>query len=624
MTESLLSDEKTDGVITIAGESADNGVDLSVKGETPESGVTLTSGKEQSEPGIATDITGESGEAGETVREPRENVKHYADHTFENDVTIAGTLRTKRWVHPHGAMFRTLSKLEEEIPNPEPGMWALVGTRWPMSIYICEKPGVWSLPQKSMDYDELKDWLQGELEDNGQFVRKDRPDRTPHPLSVGGLLRAEDALESLAYMAGMNGFGWGTDRLGNFSMESITVRSFMRIAELIVNRLSAIEGDQLLTEADTIEEVTYNGDGTYTLKLQEKWDGYFTAQYEHNVIKGIYNNITPGLKPGAGQQSMNGAVMYTSWMNVTAVDTAKNEITVILYPDSQTPAGHNFPPEPQMRIARWGNSGDSNDERFAMRQQCLYLSSTEGRVVKLFRVTKPIIDEGNIALCLGTVPEFLRNDLRIGDDDDVIYVKTLVAQNILRTDYKGRPKPTTVDRGDWKEGETYFDGTVLDTDGDCERSLTWRNGHGWLCSQGGVAIEGVNDPQWNTTAWTHALGDDRLLLEFEQADSLVDTELPYCPLSVRAYYRGTDITDSNAIYFNWDRQSERGGTQDTTSDTLWNDGHVNAGAALELRADDLNFQFGVPPEKLEFTVTAVLHDPNNPNLPQAKANFYLI
>lgn len=452
------------------------------------------------------------------------------------------------------------------------------------------------------------------MQNSLDFLSKRYSDRTPYGLTIGGTLTAEDAAMAKTFVSGL--MGWRIDQQGNAELESGVFRSFAQFAEIITNRLTAIEGDQLFTEGDTIEEATDNGNGTYTLKLHEKWDGYFTAQYEHNVLKGIYNNIIPGLTPEPGQQSENNAIYYTSWMNVLSVDAAANELVVTLYPDEETPAGKNFPPQSMMKIARWGNSGDSSDEECARRQTCMYISSTEGRIMKLFRVTKPIIDEGNIACSLGTVPEFLLAiDARLKADDDVVYAKTVISQSLIHVDYKGRPVPTTIDRGSWTGGEIYYDGTSPNESGAYERSKTWDKGHGWLANTGMTATED-NRPSWNTAYWTHIEGDPHLHLEFNEIDSLVDADDPECPLSVTATYMGDDVTDSEGIYYDWTRKSERDGIEDTASDTIWNTAHKNGGSSRTLDGSDMNFQFGIPPDKLSFTVTAVLNDSSNPNLTQ--------
>ena len=141
------------------------------------------------------------------------------------------------------------------------------------------------------------------------------------------------------------GKGAGIDAQGNAEVESLRVRSYFECLELIVNRLSAIEGDQLLTEADTIESVDDLGDGCFGLHLRSKWDGYFTAQAENNVLKGIINTLAQG----SGKY-------YTAWFRVNSVNTANNYIEVTQYPDTEVPSGKNYPPCEMMKIARYGNA----------------------------------------------------------------------------------------------------------------------------------------------------------------------------------------------------------------------------------------------------------------------------
>ena len=121
-----------------------------------------------------------------------------------------------------------------------------------------------------------------------------------------------------------------------------------------MNRLSALEGDQLFTESDTIESVSDLGNNCYGLKLRSKYKGYFTAQHVNNVLKGIVNNIATAAVEGTE------ALYYTSWMRVNSVNAPGNYIEVSLYPDNEVPAGKNFPPCELMNIARWGNQTEGS------------------------------------------------------------------------------------------------------------------------------------------------------------------------------------------------------------------------------------------------------------------------
>lgn len=290
------------------------------------------------------------------------------------------------------------------------------------------------------------------------------------------------------------GKGGAVDKDGNAEFESLRVRSYLQVMELIVNRLSALEGDQILTEADTIESVEVLENGLYRLHLQEKWDGYFTAQAKNNVLKGIINTLAEG----SGEY-------YTSWMRVNEVDTAQNTIDVILYPDEETPAGKNFIPCEMMKIARWGNQTDE------MRQSCLYLSSTEGRIVKLVGVTKPIIDKTNYGACLGTVPEFLNDlSLPLREGRDYMYVPGVITTDMIRIDYQGKPIVEYVDRGLWSADETYYHEEINPNTGIYETSDVWHNNGKWRCQKTGTNTE----PSKTTTDWA-------LLQETAEADSAV-------------------------------------------------------------------------------------------------------
>ena len=283
------------------------------------------------------------------------------------------------------------------------------------------------------------------------------------------------------------GKGAGIDANGNAEFESVRVRSYFECLELIVNRLSAIEGDQILTEADTIESVDDLGNNCYGLHLRSKWDGYFTAQRENNVLKGIINTLAAG-----------SGLYYTCWMRVNSVNTANNYIEVTAYPDEDTPAGTNYPPCADMKIARWGNQTDKT------RQSCIYLSSTEGRIVRLTGVTKPIIEPENYGATFGTLPEFLRSmDLPIVDGQDYVYARGLIVQDIIRIDYKGKPISEVIDRGPWAAGAAYYCEALNPETGIYEISDVWYMGCKWRCAKTGTTTA----PAWNNTDWAMVEGN---------------------------------------------------------------------------------------------------------------------
>ncbi len=385
------------------------------------------------------------------------------------------------------------------------------------------------------------------------------------------------------------GKGAGIDADGNAEFESVRVRSYFECLELIINRLSAIEGDQILTEGDTIESVDDLGNNCYGLHLKSKWDGYFTAQAPNNVLKGIVNTLAAG----SGKY-------YTSWLRVNSVNTASNYIEVTLYPDDQTPAGQNFPPCGMMKIARWGNQTDEK------RQSCIYLSSTEGRIVRLTGVTKPIIDAANYGATFGTLPEFLRDmDLPVIEGQDYVYARGLIVQDIIRIDYKGKPIAEVVDRGQWAAETAYYAGDLNEETGVYEISDVWYSGCKWRCAKTGTTTA----PAWNNTDWAMVEGNPEFSVNFEDTDYIFDPDRFALTLKIVAKLYNMDVTadilDADVV---WTRYSEDAdGNERVTSDQAWALKRAGAGKQIALTIADCDFN-GYVPKMIKFIATVTLRD----------------
>lgn len=385
------------------------------------------------------------------------------------------------------------------------------------------------------------------------------------------------------------GKGAGIDANGNAEFESVRVRSYFECLELIVNRLSAIEGDQILTEADTIESVDDLGNNCYGLHLRSKWDDYFTAQRENNVLKGIINTLAAG-----------SGLYYTCWMRVNSVNTANNYIEVTAYPDEDTPAGTNYPPCADMKIARWGNQTDKT------RQSCIYLSSTEGRIVRLTGVTKPIIDPENYGATFGTLPEFLRDmDLPIVDGQDYVYARGLIVQDIIRIDYKGKPISEVIDRGPWAAGAAYYCEALNPETGIYEISDVWYMGCKWRCAKTGTTTA----PAWNNTDWAMVEGNPQFTVEFADTDYIFDPDRFSLTLTIIARLYNMDITDDILpADVEWTRYSEdANGVPRTASDNAWALKRAGAGKSLSLTIEDCDLN-GYMPRTLKFIATVTLRD----------------
>lgn len=385
------------------------------------------------------------------------------------------------------------------------------------------------------------------------------------------------------------GKGAGIDAKGNAEFESVRVRSYFECLELIINRLSAIEGDQLLTEADTIDSVDDLGDNCYGLHLRSKWDGYFTAQAVGNVLKGIINTLASG----SGKY-------YTCWLRVNSVNTANNYIEVTAYPDEDTPAGKNYAPCESMKIARWGNQTDTK------RQSCIYLSSTEGRIVRLTGVTKPIVEASNYGATFGTLPEFLREmDLPIVEGQDYVYARGLIVQDIIRIDYQGRPVSEVIDRGQWDATANYYCEAINPDTGRYEISDVWYMGCKWRCAKTGTKTA----PAWNNIDWAMVEGNPQFTVEFADTDYIFDPDRFALTLTIIARLYNMDITDDILpADVQWTRYSEDAkGNERVASDNAWALKRANAGKSIDLTIADCDLN-GYMPRTLKFIATVTLRD----------------
>lgn len=420
-------------------------------------------------------------------------------------------------------------------------------------------------------------------------------------ITANGEIFAKEGLSIGEFVASLlDGRGAGIDKGGNAEVESLKVRSYMQVMELIINRIRAMDGDLVLTEGDNIESVEEvtdaEGHVSYKLHLKQQWEGYYTAQAVGNVLKGVINTLAQG-----------SGTYYTSWMLVKDVDTATNTITVDLYPDDETPAGKNFPPCDMMNIIRWGNNIDPK------RQSCIYLSSTEGVIKKLIHVTKPILDEGNDGFIIGNLPEWLTKDpsVPVDEGDDAVYVKTLLYQNIHQIDYQGKRQPVYVDRGNWVENpaEPYHFEAVNSVTGVYETSDVWYYGCKWRC----IKDCPTDAPKWNSMQWMQIEGNPEFSIDIAiENGGLLDFDYFAAhgtTLEVTGKIYNLDVTkDILDADVTWTRKSKDAqGNERTESDNAWNSLN-KTGKSLFLSIDDINYDSAGIPSFLCFTARAILRD----------------
>lgn len=306
------------------------------------------------------------------------------------------------------------------------------------------------------------------------------------------------------FIAGQSGAQ--IDAAGNAEVESLHVRSWLKVQELIYNRLNAQEGDTSFGDVGTIEQITNNSDGTQTALMRMRWEGDFTAFQPGDVVYGYVNKL----------DRADAKEFYKAWAWVKSVDRAANQLVLATYPDSETPAGKNHPMTEGMVISRWGNNiepslqtyinpaysaviGKRGDTYINKRQRTFFISCDSGNLVELMGVNKPKLEPGNYGTILGIIPDGLldeKTEELINKDQPYLFARGIIVQDLIRVGYEGVTTRTANYRGTWSaqtaaSATNYYRSTpgMYDT-------VTW-NGALWQC----VATQTLEEPSDASAAW---------------------------------------------------------------------------------------------------------------------------
>lgn len=306
------------------------------------------------------------------------------------------------------------------------------------------------------------------------------------------------------FIAGQSGAQ--IDAAGNAEVESLHVRSWLKVQELIYNRLNAQEGDTSFGDVGTIEQITNNSDGTQTALMRMRWSGDFTAFQPGDVVYGYVNKL----------DRADAKEYYKAWAWVKSVDRAANQLVLATYPDTETPAGKNHPMTEGMVISRWGNNiepslqtyinpaysaviGKRGDSYINKRQRTFFISCDSGNLIELMGVNKPKLEPGNYGTILGIIPDGLldeKTEELINKDQPYLFARGIIVQDLIRVGYEGVTTRTANYRGMWSaqtaaSATDYYRSTpgMYDT-------VTW-NGALWQC----VASKTLDEPKDSSAAW---------------------------------------------------------------------------------------------------------------------------
>lgn len=301
-----------------------------------------------------------------------------------------------------------------------------------------------------------------------------------------GILKGKDARSGFT-----DGKGICMDaQQGLIETDGLEVRGFMRIMELVINRLQLMESDYSFTEGGEIEHVDYTGDGRLLLRMHKRHDNDITPFYEGDILYAKINDLLPLGTVPAGHTATKHGSYFTSWMRVDSVDQTENTLTVSLY-QSQTaggapivPGGRNFTLygtpimgtdlpsvalnsekvivtgehileetgfDCNINVTRHGNVASSPDtavrELQRQRQQAWVLSTTDKRLSFFWRVDQPIIRDDNYALCLGILPNLANLPATRDPEMPSLYINTIFYENSHHIYYPARNLKE--DRGEW-------------------------------------------------------------------------------------------------------------------------------------------------------------------------------
>lgn len=323
---------------------------------------------------------------------------------------------------------------------------------------------------------------------------------------------AAAALEGgLAVGEYVQGFkGAAIDEAGNAEVESITARSYLKVFELIYNRLNAVEGTTSFSDVGTIDSVEDTDDGQ-VLTMRKRWDDDFTPFQPGDVIYGYVNDI----------QNENGGNYIKAWAWVKFVDRAANTLEVARYADNLTPAGKNHPLKEGMVITRWGNNIEATAVTWAnpdysaviekrgngyynTRQSSFFISATDGNIVELMGVNAPIVQPQNYGAVLGKLPAGLVNDKTaklINADQPYLYARGIVVQDLIRVGYEGVQTRTANYRGTWNAATAASETDYYRSTSGVYDTVTWNNCL-WQC----VVSGNTDEPSNETGSWVNMSG----------------------------------------------------------------------------------------------------------------------
>jgi len=212
-----------------------------------------------------------------------------------------------------------------------------------------------------------------------KVIRKDKADRTPNALTVGGAFTTERGIRSHDYVPDLTGAGYIIDDKGNLFCESATIRRFMMVPELRYNRTFVETGMSWRAPGggviERVEEETAST-GRAWLRLE---NGEAPAIIEGGLCMGIWHfgddaDSTVDDDDGKGNFEFSG--FTTVYFEITAIGTDGDGT----YFDYQLREGWPAHPAEGMTFVGYGHPTDEAWQKscYETRTYTRYLAGVTG------------------------------------------------------------------------------------------------------------------------------------------------------------------------------------------------------------------------------------------------------
>jgi hypothetical protein len=247
---------------------------------------------------------------------------------------------------------------------------------------------------------------------------------------------------------------------GRVQTTDMEVRGSLKVLDLIASQIHSLDGYYYFSDSMKIKRVVDNGDGTAKVYFEKEYDNDFMKFYQGDILLSATADLTGGHVDSAGGNVVK-EVATQSWMLVNSTGSDSGgmfaSVTALATDDDEQP----ILPSAGAYVARRGNAitDDESDNYRPARQNSWCISVEEGRIVYYINQTGKDINDYNIGLAIGKLPDIapIRNAGLVGEIG--VYAKYLLAQHIISVEYAGDVKYTTIDAGVWSRDIAVDQGT---------------------------------------------------------------------------------------------------------------------------------------------------------------------